>query len=48
MYMYAVLRGYIDRCGKLHSNYHFDSLSELHDIYKAEFKEYGSYYRLQS
>lgn len=32
-YAHAILRGYVDSSGKSHPNYHYEDLSELHDIY---------------
>ena len=33
-YSHAVLRGYVDKHGKTHPNYHYEDLSDLHDNYK--------------
>lgn len=32
-YAHAILRGYIDRTGKMYSNYHYEDLNEFHDMY---------------
>ena len=32
-YAHAILRGYIDRNGKMYSNYHYEDLNEFHDKY---------------
>lgn len=32
-YAHAILRGYIDRNGKMYSNYHYEDLNDFHDNY---------------
>ena len=32
-YSHAILRGYTDAMGKSHSNYHFENISDLYDLY---------------
>lgn len=32
-FAHAILRGYVDRTGKTYSNYHYEDLNELHDMY---------------
>lgn len=32
-YAHAILRGYIDRTGKMYSNYHYEDLNDFHDNY---------------
>lgn len=34
MYAHAILRGYQDTSGGIHSNYHFEEISDLYDIYQ--------------
>ncbi len=34
-YAHAILRGYVDFSGKIVSNYHYDDLLKLHDLYSA-------------
>ena len=34
-YAHAILRGYVDRLGKMHSNYHYEDLLALADAYAA-------------
>ena len=34
-YAHAILRGYVDQQGHSHSNYHYEDLAELFEIYKA-------------
>lgn len=33
-YAHAILRGYVDKQGKSHPNYHYEDLSNLYEIYK--------------
>ena len=33
LYAHAILRGYIDRNGKMYSNYHYEDLNDFHDQY---------------
>lgn len=32
-YAHAILRGYTDRNNKMHPNYHYEDLTEIHDVY---------------
>lgn len=32
-FAHAILRGYVDRNGKMYSNYHYEDLNEFHDMY---------------
>jgi len=34
-YAHAILRGYVDKHGKSHPNYHYEDLTNLHEIYSA-------------
>ena len=34
-YAHAILRGYVDKQGRSHSNYHYEDLAGLYEIYKA-------------
>jgi 3-deoxy-7-phosphoheptulonate synthase len=34
-YAHAILRGYVDKQGKSHPNYHFEDLSNLYETYKS-------------
>ncbi len=34
-YAHAILRGYVDRLGRTHSNYHYEDLAGLYETYKA-------------
>ena len=41
-YTHAILRGYVDSFGNSHPNYHYENLSELHDLYiKRNLKNMG-------
>ncbi len=41
-YAHSILRGYVDISGKAHANYHYDDLTELHDMYvKRNLKNAG-------
>ena len=33
-YAHAILRGYVDKLGRAHSNYHYEDLAQLFEIYK--------------
>lgn len=33
-FAHAILRGYVDRSGQSHPNYHFEDIVELHDLYR--------------
>lgn len=35
-YAHAILRGYVDRYGKSHPNYHYEDLIELYDLYQEK------------
>lgn len=35
-YVHAILRGYMDAMGKSHSNYHFEDISDLFDLYQKK------------
>lgn len=35
-YAHAILRGYVDRQGMLHPNYHYEDLCEFHDLYQKK------------
>lgn len=35
-YAHAILRGYTDSIGKAHSNYHFEDISDLYDLYQKK------------
>ena len=35
-YAHAILRGYNDSFGIMHSNYHFENISDLYDLYKKK------------
>ena len=35
-YAHAILRGYTDSMGKSHSNYHFENVSDLYDLYQKK------------
>ena len=34
-YAHAILRGYVDRLGRTHSNYHYEDLAGLYEVYMA-------------
>lgn len=34
-YAHAILRGYVDRLGRAHSNYHYEDLAGLYEAYRA-------------
>lgn len=34
-YAHAIMRGYVDRFGKTHPNYHYEDLTRLYDTYQA-------------
>lgn len=35
-YAHSILRGYTDSVGKTHSNYHYEDISDLYDLYKRK------------
>lgn len=42
LYAHAILRGYTDSIGKSHSNYHFEDVVDLFDMYQKKNLKYGS------
>ncbi len=36
MYAHAILRGYNDSTGKMYSNYHFEDIQDLHDLFRKK------------
>lgn len=35
-YTHAILRGFTDKCNKMHANYHYEDICEFYDIYQKQ------------